>query len=503
MVLPSDPEDFLRKHLPMSFDETGKPISALSRAGQLDEGSTAEQVRAVLLLISGSSDQLEIDAVVGEVSRRTKRRFKVSTLVKIIRAIQSEGRSLTPIPEWISLIQRSPEGEPCPIAANVLIALRNAPEWEGVFAFDEFHHRSLFMRKPPWANGHWVGPASFTDADENRVLVWIQDAGIHCRIEAVRQALSIVCDDNKFHPVRDYLDSLIWDGAARLDNWLTYYLGVEPIKSYTEQVGRCWMISAVSRIYHPGSMAKYALILEGEQDLGKSSALEVLGFPWFTDDMSELGTKDSAMQASNAWIIELSELDSTRRADINTIKAFLSRKHDRFRKPFGRYVEECARQCVVAGTVNPSTPYLADETGGVRFWPVLCTAIDIESLKRDRDQLWAEAVARYKAGERWYLDNDDALTAAHEQQEDRFASDSWEDAIRDYLDTAKSINRVTTAYLLQNVFNLDLADHDKYLQTRVGVIMSRRLKWPKGPRKHGSKREYARPGTLNEPTEPT
>lgn len=495
-MIPQDPQDFLRKHLPASFDADGKPISALIRAKALAEDATAEQVRAVLLLVAGNSDRLEIDAVLAEIGSKTKRRFKVATLKALVREIQAEGKTLAPRPDWVSLITLSPEGEPCPIAANVLIALRNAPEWQDVLAFDEFHHRSLFMRKPPWANGHWHGPAAFTDADENRVLIWIQEAGIHCRIEAVRQALSIVCDDNKFHPVRDYLDSLAWDGVPRLNNWLSYYLGVDPIANYTEQVGRCWLVSAVARIYAPGSMAKYALILEGEQDLGKSTALEVLGHPWFTDDMSELGTKDSAMQAGNAWIVELSELDSTRRGDINTIKAFLSRKHDRFRKPFGRYVEECARQCVIAGTVNPSTPYLADETGGVRFWPVLCTAIDIEALRRDRDQLWAEACVLYKSGTRWFLDNDDALTAAHDQQEQRFATDSWEDAIRDYLDLHSSLTRITTAHILSHVFSLDLADHDKYRQTRVGTIMTRRLKWPKAPREHGSRREYARPGTL-------
>ncbi len=396
-------------------------------------------------------------------------------------------------PDWISEIRLAKDGEPVGDAANVLIAVRRAPEWQGVLAFDEFHHHSLFVRKPPWFSGEWTGALPVTDADEARVLVWMQEAGIHCRIEAVRQALSIACDDNRFHPIRDWLDGLAWDGTPRLDKWLTYYLGVAPIPNYTEEIGRCWLISAVARIYEPGCTAKYALILEGEQDLGKSSALEILGHPWFSDDISELGTKDAAMQVGNAWIIELSELDSTRKADVRTIKSFLSRKADKFRRPFGHHIQEYPRQCVIAGTVNPSTPYLADETGNVRMWPATCTAIDLEALKRDRDQLFAEAVQRYRAGERWYLADDESLTAAREQQEERFASDSWEDAIKDYLDLNTSLQKVTTAYLLQHVLLMDIANHDRYSQTRVGAIMTRRLKWPKAPREHGQKREYERP----------
>ena len=497
MTLPNDPEEFLRKHLPISYGPDGKPITALHRAAQLTEGATSDQVRAVLLLIAGSQDRLEIEEVITEISKRTKRKFKVATLAAIVRAIKAEGQSIAPRPDWINHIVTSPDGEPCPIAANVLVALRMAEEWRDVLAFDEFHHRSLFLKKPPWANGHWKGPSPFSDADENRVLVWIQQAGIHCRIEAVRQALSIACDDNRFHPVRDYLDSLIWDKTPRLDKWLTYYLGVTPIPHYTEEVGRCWMISAVARIYEPGCIAKYALILEGEQDLGKSTALGILGGEWFTDDIAELGTKDAALQTANAWIVELSELASTNRAAINTIKAFLSRKTDSFRKPFGRYVEDCPRHSVVAGTINPSTPYLADETGGVRFWPVTCLAIDNEALRRDRDQLWAEAVHRYRIGEHWYLESDESLTAAAEQQEERYAADtSWEDAIRDYLDERPALSRITTAEILDKVFNMPKADHDRRAEIRVGAIMTRRLKWPKAPREHGTKRQYARPGTL-------
>lgn len=137
----------------------------------------------------------------------------------------------------------------------------------------------------------------------------------------------------------------------------------------------------------------------------------MLGGKYFTDEISDLGSKDAAMQAMGAWIIEIAELDSMSRGEVGRIKAFMSRTEDRFRPPFGRRVINSARQCVFAGTVNHGS-YLRDETGARRFWPVQCTGISLEALKHDRDQLWAEAVAAFKAGRAWWLDTPEFLEAA-------------------------------------------------------------------------------------------
>jgi predicted P-loop ATPase len=231
-------------------------------------------------------------------------------------------------------------------------------------------------------------------------------------------------------------------------------------------------------------------VLEGEQDLRKSTALETLGNPWFTDDVSELGTKDASMQIGNAWIVELAELDSVRRAHISAIKAFISRKTDKFRKPFGRYIIEQPRQCIMAGTVNPSTEYLSDETGGVRFWPVSCTAIDIDALRADRDQLWAEARTRYQAGEKWWIDVAEVASAAREEQESRYAADSWEGNIRSWLAANPSIKSTTTSEILKSVFDLTIAEHDRARQMRVGIILQRRLLWRKVRTRVDGEREY-------------
>lgn len=380
-------------------------------------------------------------------------------------------------PSWTSQIVVSAEGDPVPIAKNVLAALRGDSSWEGVLAFDEFHQIPVFRRKPPWANGHWPNSiVPFADADENRTLVWVQDQGIHCRIDAVRQALSIVVDDNKFHPIRDYLNELHWDGVKRIDQWLTYYLGVEPIENYTSPVGARWLISAVARVFQPGCTAKYALILEGPQDLGKSEALNILGSPWFTDDVDDLGSKDSKLQVGNAWIVELAELDSMRRSDINTIKAFISRKTDRFRKPFGRYIVEVPRQGVLAGTINPSGAYFHDETGSVRFWPVVCTSIDFEALRRDRDQLFAEALVAYRAGVKWYLDVDEMQSAARDQQDQRSSLDAWSGRVNQWLSENRHREYVTTEQVLVDALGFAIKDCGKAEETRVGIIV-RRAGW--------------------------
>jgi putative DNA primase/helicase len=451
-------------------------VHAEELANALSRESPPEEVRKTLAQLA-FSDPLFVERVLAIIKNKTG--LPLPALRKSCAQIRREAitQPQRDKPQWISEIRLNREGEPVPDAANIVIPLRAAQEWDGVIAYDEFHQRPMFLRKPPWSNGHWNGPTQFADADEARVLVWVQNAGIHARIDAVRQALAIVADENKYHPVRDYLDGLTWDKKPRLDNWLTYYLGVEPIENYTDAIGPRWLIAGVARIYEPGCLAKYCLVLEGEQDLKKSTALEILGTPWFTDDVSELGTKDASMQVGNAWIVELAELDSVRRAHISAIKAFISRRTDRFRKPFGRYIVEHPRQCILAGTVNPSTEYLTDETGGVRFWPVTCAAIDIEALKRDRDQLWAEARERYQAGEKWWLDIPEMLTAARDQQEARFAADSWENSIANWLSANPLITRVTTDEILKSVFDVQIAEHDRAKQTRVGTILRQRLLW--------------------------
>jgi putative DNA primase/helicase len=223
------------------------------------------------------------------------------------------------------------------------------------------------------------------------VADWLQHQRICVSVDVAGQAVQAAARDHVFHPVRDYLTALRWDGTPRCSTWLNVYLGVLS-SAYAAAVGERWLRSAVARVMKPGCKADCCLILEGDQGIKKSTALQKMTEPWFTDEISELGTKDSALQTRGVWVIEIAELDAMKRPDVTRIKSFMSRSVDRFRPPYGRHLIQSPRQCVFAGSVNPGF-YLRDETGGRRFWPVRCGQILIDELVRDRNQLWAEAFA--------------------------------------------------------------------------------------------------------------
>ena len=185
------------------------------------------------------------------------------------------------------------------------------------------------------------------------------------------------------------------------------------------------------------------------------------------------------MATIGAWVIELPELDAISRAEFSRIKAFMSRAVDRFRPPYGRRLIESPRQCVFVGTVNHGE-YLRDETGGRRFWPVTCGQINLEALRRDRDQLWAEAVVRYRKGEHWWLEEPDAVKAAMEEQEFRYSTDPWEEPVAAWL--AKGHDAVTTDDVLSNALYKPAGQWTRGDEMRVGAILHR-LGWRKGPRR--------------------
>jgi predicted P-loop ATPase len=322
-----------------------------------------------------------------------------------------------------------------PILANAITALRLAPEWQGVLAYDEFRCNVVAVKPVPWGV---IPKEGWTDQEDRLTAEWLQRNRIFVSVEIASQAVQTVAAQRRVHPVRDYLNGLNWDGVPRLEGWLSKYLGVKE-SNYSYAVGARWMLSAVARIYRPGAKADCCLILEGPQGIKKSTALRTLAGEYFTDELADLGSKDAALQIRGVWIVEISELDSLVRSEIASIKAFMSRAADRFRPPFGKRVIECPRQCVFAGTVN-HTEYLRDETGARRFWPVLCGSIDIEALARDRDQLWAEAKHRYSCGEKWWLDTAALVEIAAEEQAARYQGDPWEEVIAPSLEARTSVS---------------------------------------------------------------
>lgn len=358
--------------------------------------------------------------------------------------------------------------------ANVITALRQAPEWQERLGYDLFRRCIMLLRPAPWEAGQndWR-PRSWTERDDVLTTNWMQHQEIDVLTGITAQAVDTVARDREFHPILDYLGGLQWDGVPRVATWLSRYLGVDPLP-YAEAVGQCMLVAAVARVREPGCKADNMVIFEGLQGTGKSSAMGILGGEWFTDEVTEFGSKDAAMQVAAYWIIEISELDAMRRAEVSHVKAFISRTTDRFRPPYGRRVVESPRQCVFVGTTNQDE-YLKDDTGARRFWPVAVRReIDLRSLRQDRDQLWAEAVRLYQDGTRWWLTGELAQAAAGEQA-DRHTDDAWLPPIAAYVEP---YHRVTIDEIFEHCLGIDRGRRTHTDKIRIGACL-KSLGWEK------------------------
>lgn len=338
---------------------------------------------------------------------------------------------------WELLIRvrdtRDGPGQPKAIFLNAAIALREAPDWKGVLAFDQFALNVTTKKPAPHQDR---AGETWTDYDDQRTMQWLQRNGILVNSKVTGEAVQMVAQENPFHPVHDYLKSLEWDGKPRLGTWLIDYLGAAD-SPFVRAIGPRWLISAVARIFEPGCQVDHTLLLEGDQGIRKSSALHTLaGERYFADHLSDLGSKDSRLELHGKWIIELEELDRVRRGDLPRIKAFLTARSDHFRAPYGRRTEDVPRGCVFAGSVNDDSP-LTDETGNRRFWPVKCGSIKLDTLARDRDQLWAEAHERYRAGDKWWLETAGLDALAQAEQEQRYEPGIWDEVILEWLDNPR------------------------------------------------------------------
>lgn len=340
---------------------------------------------------------------------------------------------------------------------NMLLTLRLAPELRGLVRFNDFVLRVELTRSPPWRDAQMGDP--WTDDDDLSLQAWAQEMEIEIRQRGiVGDSVAVVAKEVPCHPVREYLRALTWDQSPRLHVWLRDFLGAIESADYLGAVGSRWMISAVARIEQPGGQADHVLVLEGPQGGGKSSAARALAVNprWFADDMPDLHSKDAALQVSGKWIIELAELAAIRRtADVEAVKAFITRTQDVFRPPYARRTVTVPRQCVFIATTNEHE-YLRDRTGNRRFWPVRCTRIDLAALIRNRDQLWAEALHRYRAGEQWHLKPDECVLAT-EMQRDRLLVTELEVEIADYLQrlASQGIHEIDMRRVLIDALHVD------------------------------------------------
>lgn len=322
---------------------------------------------------------------------------------------------------------------------NVYIILSHDPALRGAIAFNAFKDRLVVLSDLPWhkvtdrENGD-----TWTDADDSELRRYLELGYAITGKERIMDAVAGVARANTIHPVRGYLEGLEWDGVERLDTLLVDYLGAGDCP-YTRAVTRKAFVAAVARIFRPGCKFDYIPVLSGPQGRGKSTLIARMSRGWYTDSLAGIGTKEAYEGIQGFWLVELGELAAMRKIEIETTKNFISKQVDSYRAAYGRRVEDHPRQCVFFGTTN-STAFLRDDTGNRRFWPVRLSAQPPErtvwgDLTEDVvDQLWAEAVARFQAGEPLVLP-DELASYAREQQEQFTEDNPRAGEIQTFLDT--------------------------------------------------------------------
>ena len=389
--------------------------------------------------------------------------------------------TLVPLPRWRSLLRTSRSGSPIADLHNTLIVLRNEPGFSVAFAFDEMQQVTIVRAKPPLCGGADAGsdfPRWATDEDVSRLQEWLQMVMPKLARENVFNALEEFARENPVHPLRLWLRTR--EAGVRqpvLENWLTYALGV-PNDAYHREVGKRFAIAMVARVFDPGCQADYMIVLEGPQGEEKSKFCRALASDqYFSDHIPSL-TGDHvrfSMHLRGKWLIEISELAAFNKiADVESLKALITRRIEIYTPKYGRKERHEPRQCLFIGTTN-TDDWNRDETGGRRFWPVKVEHVDLDWLAEYRDQLFAEAVEAYEAGEPHWPDRNFERRVIAPQQDKRLFHDAWEETLAKDLEWRATISIAEAA----QVIGIPRERLDMLAQKRLGAIL-RKLKWAKG-----------------------
>jgi len=375
----------------------------------------------------------------------------------------AELQDLTP---WLAQCVLGETGKPLAVLANALAAMRAV--MPDAFAYNEMLRAPLLMQ--PLEDRLEPLPRPVTDVDVGIVQERLQHLGLkRLSKDIVHQAVDVRAHERRFHPVKDYLDGLQWDGVARLADLFPNYFGAE-VTRYAQAIGPMFLISMVARILEPGCKADHLPVIEGPQGTLKSSACQILGGDWFSDNLPDVTAgKDVSQHLRGKWLIEVSEMHAMSRAEATLLKAFITRTTERYRPSYGRKEVIEPRQCVFVGTTNRDT-YLRDESGGRRFWPVKAGTIDVDALAHDRDQLFAEAVVRFRKGVRWWPDKDFERDHIMPQQAARYEADVWEENIATYL-ANKIDGRVTVGQVAREVLGIETPKIGTAEQRRIAAAM--------------------------------
>jgi hypothetical protein len=459
-------------------------VDRIKQANTLDElrkivfdGNAADVILAIREALHPASGQKKDKCFAGlnegGLGRILKKRFaeKKEDRETELRRGQSAGGA--PQPNWTDDLILGDEGQILPVLANLKLFLTRHPAWEGVLAYDEFALRVVIRKQPPW--GEEPPDSPWSDHHESLTRIWFQHEDIRPGTGDVTRAVQAAARVNKIHAVREYFGRLKWDGVPRLDTFLPTYFRADNNK-YTQAVGRKFLISMVARIYDPGHKVDHMLVLEGSQGTFKSSGWDALAAPWFADRLSAVGSKDVCIEIAGVLLIEVAEMDAITKASASAAKGFLARRSDRYRPVWGKHAIDQPRQCAFVGTINPPVGgYLKDPTGARRFWPVACHGkADRDGIKRDRDQIWAEAVARYNKGEVCWLETPELEALAEAEQQARFVVDVWTDRVEEWLDGRNDVGPKDVGVSIQEVIKgaLKLDPENPSTVMRVAKILT-------------------------------
>lgn len=337
--------------------------------------------------------------------------------------------------DWQNGLELDKSGHVKNTLHNLTLILENDPNLKGV-VFNQLLDGMEIKGEVPWKH-----PSKFwRDADDAQLISYV-DA--HYGTFSARNydiAVTKVADDRAYHPIREFIESLPeWDKVPRVDTLLVDYLGAADT-AYVRAVTRKTLCAAISRVLRPGCKFDSMLVLNGPQGVGKSTLIAKLAGEWFSDSLNLGDTKDktAAEKLQGYWILEIGELAGLKKAEVETLRSFLSRQNDIYRAAFGKRATPHLRQCVFFGTTNAESGYLRDTTGNRRFWPVKTPGSGKKQswnlAHEEILQIWAEALVYVRQGEKLYLSPEmDAL--AKDEQREAMESDEREGLVREYLDT--------------------------------------------------------------------
>lgn len=356
---------------------------------------------------------------------------------------------------WTSELTVNTKGEYENSANNLNIIFQFDPFLKNAFKLNTFDNKRYVTKTLPWRKIDDVEP--LRDVDYSGVRNYIECIYGIVSSQKVDDALALEIEKKKFHPIVEYIKSLQWDGVPRVNTLLIDYFGAED-NAYTRAAIRKMLCAAVTRVFHPGTKFDTALILVGPQATYKSTFVKKLGKNWFSDTFTTVQGKESFEQIQGAWLVEIAELSGLKKAEVETIKHYISKCEDSFRPAYGRTIETYKRQCVFFGTTN-SKDFLRDPTGNRRFLPIdvrpeyATKNVAQELTEEEVDQVWAEAYEMYKQGESLYMTGEEDMLAKIEQHK-HSEQDERKGIIEEYLN----------AKYPDNWASMDLYDRRRWLE---------------------------------------